>query len=102
MALEASVEVESIYKSIHQPDGNEVCLVDRLVEKGNENEKLLDQMLLHQLMAQLEGTERELIIQRYFQEKTQVEVAKSLGLSQVQVSRLEKKILLHLRKLAGA
>lgn len=101
MALEASVEVESIYKSIYQPDGNEVCLADRLVEKGNENEKLLDQMLLTQLMAQLEGTERELIVQRYFQEKTQVEVAKSLGLSQVQVSRLEKKILLHLRKLAG-
>lgn len=101
MALEASVEVESIYKSIYQPDGNEVCLADRLVEKGNENEKLLDQMLLTQLMAQLEGMERELIVQRYFQEKTQVEVAKSLGLSQVQVSRLEKKILLHLRKLAG-
>lgn len=101
MALEASVEVESIYKSIYQPDGNEICLVDRLVEKGDENEKLLNKMLLTQLMAQLKGTERELIVQRYFQDKTQVEVAKSLGLSQVQVSRLEKKILLHLRKLAG-
>lgn len=101
MALEASVEVESIYKSLYQPDGNQVCLADRLVEKGDENEKLLNHMLLAQLMKQLEGMERELIVQRYFKEKTQMEVAKSLGISQVQVSRLEKKILQRLRRLAG-
>ena len=100
MALEASVEVESIYRSIYQSDGNEICLADKLPEKKDQNENLLNQMLLKQLMEQLEDMERELIMQRYFQEKTQAQVAESLGITQVQVSRLEKKILLRLRRLA--
>ena len=100
MALEANVEVESIYKSVYQSDGNEICLVDRLPEKKDANERLLNQLLLSQLMEQLEDMERELIVLRYFRDKTQVEVAGLLGISQVQVSRLEKKILLRLRKLA--
>ena len=100
MALEANVEVESIYKSVYQSDGNEVCLADRLPEKKDANERLLNQLLLSQLMEQLEDMERELIVLRYFRDKTQVEVAGLLGISQVQVSRLEKKILLRLRKLA--
>ena len=101
MALEASVEVESIYRSVYQADGKETCLADRLPEKGDRNEELLDQMLLGQLLKSLEGMERELIMQRYFQDKTQAQVAAALGISQVQVSRLEKKILLRLRRLAG-
>ena len=52
-------------------------------------------------MATLPETERQLIHMRYFQEKTQVEVAKALGISQVQVSRMEKRILLHLRQEVG-
>lgn len=98
MALEASVEVESIYKSVYQSDGNEICIVDRLQEKTDSNERLLNQMLLNQLMEHLNETEKELIQLRYYHEKTQVEVAKKLGISQVQVSRLEKKILLRLRE----
>ena len=57
-------------------------------------------MLLEQLLAGLNGEEKELIALRYFQDKTQVEVAKQLGISQVQVSRLEKRILLRMRGLA--
>lgn len=101
MALEANYEVESIYKPMGQSEGNEVCLMDRLPEQSNPNERLLDHMLLRQLLEKLEGTEKELIFQRYFQEKTQAQVAESLGISQVQVSRLEKKILLRMRKEAG-
>ncbi len=100
MALEANVEVESIYRSVYQADGKETCLADRLPEKEDRNEELLDQMLLGQLLKTLEGMERELIMQRYFQDKTQAQVAAALGISQVQVSRLEKKILLRLRRLA--
>ena len=55
-------------------------------------------MLLDQLLGQLDDTERVLIQMRYFQDKTQVEVAKYLGISQVQVSRMEKRILMRLRK----
>lgn len=119
MALDANVEVESIYKSVYQSDGNEIYLVDQVVGgsggvgcsaagqtglNGNgvcedtEREKILNHMLLDQLLGQLEETERKLIHMRYFQDKTQVEVAKSLGISQVQVSRMEKRILMRLRK----
>lgn len=61
----------------------------------------MNHMLLEQLMGTLSETERQLIQMRYFQDKTQVEVAKSLGISQVQVSRMEKRILLRLRREVG-
>lgn len=118
MALDANVEVESIYKSVYQSDGNEIYLVDQVVGgnagvgcaaglntlNGNgacedvEKEKILNHMLLEELLGKLGETERQLIDMRYFQDKTQVEVAKFLGISQVQVSRMEKRILLHLRE----
>lgn len=101
MALEAGVEVDSIYRSVCQPDGKETCLADRIPEKRDKNEELLNRMLLGQLLKSLEGMERDLIIQRYFQDKTQAQVAVTLGITQVQVSRLEKKILLRLRRMAG-
>ncbi len=97
MAMEANVEVESIYKSVYQSDGNEIYLVDKIPEAKDENEILLNHMLLEQLMEELNETERELIQMRYFQDKTQMEVAKKLGVSQVQVSRMEKKILIRMR-----
>lgn len=93
LAMEASSEVESIYRPIYQGDGNAVLLVDKIQEKENANEKVLNHMLLEQLMRLLEGQERRLIDLRYFRDKTQVETARELGISQVQVSRLEKKIL---------
>ena len=114
MALDANVEVESIYKSVYQSDGNEIYLVDQVVDSAGsctagvsranedtEKEKILNHMLLEQLLATLPEMERKLIHMRYFQEKTQMEVAKALGISQVQVSRMEKRILLHLRQEVG-
>lgn len=97
-ALEANVEVESIYKTVYQGDGNEIELVDRLPEKEDKNEKLLNRIVIEQLLSSLEEEERRLIELRYFGDKTQVEVAGELGISQVQVSRLEKKILLRMRR----
>lgn len=99
IALEANVEVESIYKSVYQSDGNEIYMVDRLPSGRDENEKVLNHMLLEQLLAGLSEEEKRLISMRYFEEKTQVEVARLLGISQVQVSRLEKRILLQMRGL---
>lgn len=100
MAMESGVEVESIYRTVYQSDGNEIMLVDRLSAEGDENEKVLNRMMLGQLLSELGAKERELINLRYFEDKTQVEVAKRLGISQVQVSRMEKKILLQMRSLA--
>jgi len=97
-ALEAGSEIESIYKTVYQGDGNEIYLVDRIREEKNEAENLIDRMTVEQLMDSLTEEERILITSRYFEDKTQVETAKLLGISQVQVSRLEKKILLKMRK----
>ena len=63
-----------------------------------EKEKILNDMLIDQLLDELEEKERKLIELRYFQDKTQVQTAQELQMSQVQVSRLEKKILLKMRK----
>ena len=99
LAMEAGARVESIYQSVYQSDGNEIYLVDQLAdEKGNEQEKMLDHLMVKQLLKSLPETERTLITLRYFRDKTQTEVAGLLGISQVQVSRMEKKILLGLRE----
>lgn len=97
-ALEAGSEIESIYKTVYQGDGNEIYLVDRIREEKNEAESLIDRMTVEQLLASLTEEERLLITSRYFDDKTQMETARLLGISQVQVSRLEKKILLKMRK----
>lgn len=96
-ATEADYQVESIYTPMYQKDGNEVLLMDMLGQEDKEKEALLNHMMLQQLMKELSETENRLITLRYFQEKTQMEVADFLGVSQVQVSRMEKKILLAMR-----
>ncbi|MBQ9926959.1 MAG: SigF/SigG family RNA polymerase sporulation sigma factor [Lachnospiraceae bacterium] len=99
LSMEANVQVESIYRSVYQNDGSEICMVDQLADEGkNEQERLLNQLVIHQLLTGLSEKEKQLIVLRYYQEKTQTEVAKLLGISQVQVSRLEKRILLGMRE----
>ena len=97
MALEANTDVESIYRTIYQNDGNEVYLVDKLSgssgdtvkdEFAGAQEQLLNSILLEQLLAELDELEGKLIMLRYFKEMTQTQVADKLGISQVQVSRL--------------
>lgn len=97
LAMESSAEVESLHKTIYQGDGNAICLMDKLEEHTNQNEILLDHMVLNELLGSLEERERTLIRMRYFEEKTQVQVAKAMDMTQVQVSRFEKKILQKLR-----
>ena len=102
LALEASGEVESLYKPISQKDGNEVPLLEKLEEKECQEEKVLNKMVLAQTLEKLGKEERRLIYLRYFANKTQTEIGKELGISQVQVSRMEKKILKQMRELLFA
>lgn len=105
LALEANGEVESIYKSVYQNDGSEVYLIDQISDtesEGGSVETMINNMVLEQMINELSEIERNIIIMRYFQERTQTEIAKKLGISQVQVSRLEKKILINLRKKINA
>ncbi len=98
LALESGAEVESLYKTIYQGDGNAIYLIDKLEQAKDENESMLNRCALKEVLKKLSEKEQTIIRMRYFEERTQTEVAKKLGISQVQVSRLEKKILLAMRE----
>lgn len=101
MAMEASSEVESLYRPVYQKDGNEVPLLEKLEERECQEERVLNRMLLSQLLEELGKEERQLIYLRYFSNKTQTEIGQELGISQVQVSRMEKKILKRMRDMVS-
>lgn len=98
LALEASSEVESIYKTIYQNDGNSIYLIDKLVNSEDESQRAVNQLALQELLEQLEEKERNIITMRYFEDKTQTEIARILNISQVQVSRIEKRVLAKMRE----
>ena len=98
-ALDSSREVESIFKTVCGNDGSTVYLIDRL--SGGDMEDIADGITLRQMISDLEPKERQLIFLRYFKDRTQSETAKEIGLSQVQVSRMEKKIINRLRDSFG-
>lgn len=97
-SLEANVEVESIHKTIFQNDGNAICLVDKIANERDENEDALNHLMIEHVMDTLSFEEQRIIKLRYYENKTQSEIAKMLGISQVQISRMEKKILLKMRR----
>lgn len=100
LSMEAVVEIESMEQSIYANDGKEIALKDRLAAEKNEQEELVDRLFLQQLLEKIPERDRTLIELRYFENKTQNQVAEILRISQVQVSRLEKKILRRLKEFA--
>ncbi len=98
LALEAGNEVESLHKTVFQKEGSEISLMDRIPSERDESEIVLNRLMLGQLLDELEEKERRLIELRYFHDKTQTQVADLLNMNQVQVSRMEKKILRSMRK----
>lgn len=101
-ALESISGPQYLYDTIHQEDGSPVLLIDKLSDNYEESDDLIDRIALKELLSTLDYKSRQVIILRYFKDKTQVQVAKALGISQVQVSRIEKKVLEQMReKLSG-
>ena len=97
-AIEATTEVESIYQPIgNTSEGGKLTLADQLEDKQRSEAELINRITVVQLLEGLEERERTLIELRYLQGKTQTESAKILGMNQVAVSRMEKKVLLSLR-----
>ena len=101
LALDAGREVESLYKTMYESDGNELLLLDT-IGGTLDNDRLINRLFVEGLLKILDERERELIKLRFYENKTQVQTAERLGMSQVQVSRLEKKVLLRLRSVALA
>ena len=97
LALDSSAEVESLNKTIYYSDGSDIALMDKIAEEVDRNEQLVNHMALKKILSELDEREQSLIRMRFFEERTQTQVAEVLGVSQVQVSRMEKKLLLQLR-----
>ena len=100
LAMEATNSVESIEgtKHINNKDGKSISLLDTLSTENNEEESITNKLAIGQLIKDLKDREKEIILLRYYKEKTQAQVAKILGISQVQVSRLERKILENMKR----
>lgn len=97
-SIEAGAEVESLYKTVNKNDENSIFLIDKIEEGEREEDSLLNRIVLKELLEDLEEKEREIIVRRYFYSQTQSQIAADLNISQVQVSRLEKKILKQMRE----
>ena len=94
MAIESNFSVEYLQGVIHEEEGSPICLIDKISRKGdNEEDKVVDNILLKEVLGKLEKRERQIIMLRYFEDKTQSEIGQLLDISQVQVSRIEKKVL---------
>ena len=97
-ALESSASMQYLYEVIHQDDGSPVLLIDKLSENAIEDKNITEKLALKEALRNLDTKSRQIIVLRYFMDKTQIQVAKMLGISQVQVSRIEKKVLQEMRK----
>lgn len=96
MAMDSAKMPVSLYTPFEDGDEDGLTIIDRF--DGQENEDFVDKFALKDIINKLEERDKKIILMRYFYDKTQSEIAKRLGVSQVQVSRLENKILENLRK----
>ncbi len=98
VTLEASRKLESIDEELYDEEGGGESRISRITANKDESSSIIDKICLKELISELETRERQIIILRYYKDKTQTEVAKTLGITQVQVSRIEKRILSEMRR----
>ncbi len=98
MALDSERPLESIDEEINESESKGETKVSKISNGTDEINTLINKMCLNNLIENLNERDRKIIILRYYKEKTQSEVAKILGITQVQVSRLEKRIILSFRE----
>ncbi|MTI49183.1 RNA polymerase sporulation sigma factor SigF [Sporosalibacterium faouarense] len=99
MALDSNHHPDYLYDVIHQNDGSPIHLIDKVANDESEDLEILDKITLKQIISQLKPRDRQIIILRYFKDKTQTEIANMMGISQVQVSRIEKRVLGNMKKI---
>lgn len=97
LALESVNNMSYLHDTIHHDEGNPILLIDKISEDLKESDDVIEKIALKEAIRTLDAKARKIIILRYFKDKTQSEVAKLLGISQVQVSRIEKKILVNIK-----
>ncbi|WP_213974853.1 RNA polymerase sporulation sigma factor SigF [Tepidanaerobacter acetatoxydans] len=99
MAMEASQSLVSLNDVVYQDDGSPIYLIDQLNENEYQENLLYDKIALKEALSKLDRDERQIITLRYFKDMTQIDVAKKLNMTQVQVSRLERKVLTKVKNL---
>ena len=97
-ALEATRYLTSIHEEIYQDDGDAIYVIDQLANK-EEDSRFLEYIALDEVLSRLPERERTILYLRFYRDKTQMEVAEEIGISQVQVSRLERKAIAMAREL---
>lgn len=97
LSIESSHQPDYLYDTIHQDDGSPVLLIDKIGEDRDYGSEVVDKVALKDLINTLDPKARQVIVLRYFKDMTQSQIAQVLGISQVQVSRIEKKVLEFLR-----
>lgn len=101
-ALDGTRPPASFHQTVHEGEGDPIYLVDQIADQEGREGLAVDRVLLRQCLDQLEPRQRAIIILRYFRDRTQAETAAVIGISQVQVSRLERRALALIRRHAGA
>mgnify|MGYP000969852937 FL=1 len=98
-AMDAVRTPASIHDIIYEDEDNPILLIDKIAENRSETDDAMERITLKELLSKLDKRERTIIIMRYFRDKTQSEIAEMLNISQVQVSRIEKKVLNKMREM---
>lgn len=97
-ALDAILEPVSLYEPVYSDSGDTICVMDQVKDSRNTDEMWLEHIALKEAVSHLNERERKILAMRFFQGKTQMEVSNEIGISQAQVSRLEKNALRQIRK----
>lgn len=97
-ALDAIQDPVSLFEPIYHDGGDAIYVMDQVSDDKNHDENWLEEISLREAMARLNDREKLILNKRFFEGRTQMEVAEEIGISQAQVSRLEKSALLHMRK----
>ena len=97
-ALDAIVDPVSLYEPVYSDGGDTICVMDQVKDSKNTDESWLEQIALKEAISRLGERERKILAMRFFQGKTQMEVSAEVGISQAQVSRLEKNAINQIRK----
>ena len=100
-AMEAIVEPVSLFDSVYGEDDDKMYVIDKLADESEESEVWIENIALKEALGRLVGREREIIMRRYYSGRTQMEIAEEIGISQAQVSRLEKSAIDKMRKWMG-
>ena len=97
-ALDAIVDPVSLYEPVYDHGGDTICVMDQVKDSKNTDESWLEQIALKEAIAHLSERERHILNLRFFEGKTQMEVSAEVGISQAQVSRLEKNAINQIKK----